>query len=186
MTICNCNVFINLHQWFWYNFEIDGAVWQVAPESKIQLVGCELSPKTFLILSTLEDICAKYMYIFCESICSVFLSKTSSIFRFVRTSFQLVCVPKNCLFWISGFGKSAFQWFSDPHLKHLFGFLMLYTGRLSLVLHEFIDELNFLLPFPLLCCFKNFSVGCDTLQWLYFEWANLPLSIALTGLSKFK
>ena len=61
-------------------YEISGVMWQVAPESKIQLVSCELYPKYLLELSSLEYIRAIDAYIFCESFCSVLLYKVLSIF----------------------------------------------------------------------------------------------------------
>ena len=59
--------------------EISGVMWQVAPESKIKLVSCDLSPKCLLGVSALEDICAIYVYIFCDFL-SVLFSKVLSIF----------------------------------------------------------------------------------------------------------
>ena len=55
-------------------YEISGGMWQVAPESKIKLAICELSPKSLLGLPILEDIRYIDLYIFCELICSVLLS----------------------------------------------------------------------------------------------------------------
>ena len=46
--------------------EIFGDVWQVAPESKIQLVSFELSTKYLLGISTLEYVCDIDAYIFRE------------------------------------------------------------------------------------------------------------------------
>ena len=48
--------------------EIYGVVCQVASKSKIQLISCNLSPKSLLGLSALEDIRAIDAYIVCDSI----------------------------------------------------------------------------------------------------------------------
>ena len=53
---------------------------QVAPESKTQLISCEMSPKYLLELSALEDVRSKDTYIFCNSLWSVLFSIVLSIF----------------------------------------------------------------------------------------------------------
>ena len=53
---------------------------QVAPESKIQLVIFNLSPRSLLGLSALDDIHAMDTYIFCEPLSYVLFSDILSIF----------------------------------------------------------------------------------------------------------
>ena len=60
--------------------EIYCVVLQVAPESKIQLVSCDLYPKFLLGISTLEYIHAIDAYILCASLLSVLFSNVLSIF----------------------------------------------------------------------------------------------------------
>ena len=62
--------------------EISGVIWKVSPESKIQLISCELSPKSLLGISSLEDICAIDLYIFCDSLWSLLLT-TSYLFSLI-------------------------------------------------------------------------------------------------------
>ena len=54
-------------------------MWHVAPESKIQMVSCELYPKSLPGLSTFEDIHAIDVYIFWVSFCYVLFSNALSI-----------------------------------------------------------------------------------------------------------
>ena len=51
-------------------------MWQVAPESKIQLVSCKLSPKQLLGISALEDMRVRDAYIFCDLLWSVLFPDT--------------------------------------------------------------------------------------------------------------
>ena len=60
-------------------YEISGVIWQVAPESKTQLVSCKLFPEYLLGISRLEYISAINAYIFHDSFCSVILSDALSI-----------------------------------------------------------------------------------------------------------
>ena len=60
--------------------EISGIMWQVAPESKIQLVSCKLSPKYLIGLSALEEICATDAYILRDSFCHVMFDGALYIF----------------------------------------------------------------------------------------------------------
>ena len=165
--------------------EIYGVMWQVAPGSKIQLVIYELSPEYLLTLPTLEDIRAKYMHILCDSFCSVILPASFSVFVhiyaqvFVFYAFQLTIFSG-----FSSFGKSAIQWFSDPHLKHVFSLKLLHPVHSFVGLYELKEELNFLFPF--ICWLKNFLVGCNPTQWLHSEWESFVLSVALTEWSKLK
>ena len=94
--------------------ETSGVIWHVDPESTIQLVNCELSPKFLLRHSSLTDICAIDAYIFWSLI---FLSLLHSWLRF---SIKHTCF---CCFSLSfgGFGYFAIRWSSDPHLKHFWG-----------------------------------------------------------------
>ena len=55
-------------------------VGQVSSESKIKLVSCELSTKSLLGLSTLEDIRAIDAYIICGSLLSILFPDVLSIF----------------------------------------------------------------------------------------------------------
>ena len=65
---------------------------QVAPESKIQLISCELSPKYILGLYALEDIRAIDVYIFCEFLSYALFSNVLSISidMYARVSDSLV------------------------------------------------------------------------------------------------
>ena len=60
--------------------EISGVMWQVAPESKIKLVSCELYPQLLPGLSELGYIHAIDAYIFCELILFVLFSDILFIF----------------------------------------------------------------------------------------------------------
>ena len=99
-------------------------MWQVAPESKIQLVSFNLSLGYFLGISALENICVIEAYIFCDQLWYVLFSDILSIFvdlyaHFLGFSvFQWSLLPK-----VSGFRKFAMKWSSHPFLKHVFGFL---------------------------------------------------------------
>ena len=101
--------------------EISGVTWQVAPESKIQLVSCKMSPKCVLGISALVYICAIDVYILCDSLLSVLFSNVLSIFVYLYA-----CVLGFSIFqWtllseVSGFGKFSMKLSFNPHLKHLF------------------------------------------------------------------
>ena len=94
--------------------ETSGAMWHVDPESKIQLVNCELSPKFPLGHFLLPDIRAIYAYIF-WSMLTFPLSHARLPFSFKRTCFR------HFLFYFGGFGHFAIRWSLDPHLKHFRG-----------------------------------------------------------------
>ena len=68
--------------------------------------------------------------------------------QFVRTRFQLFRVPVTSLFRISEFRQSAIQSSSNPHLKHIFGSLLLRLVHLFSGCPELRYELNLLSPFP--------------------------------------
>ena len=165
--------------------EISGAVWQVAPESKIQLVSCELSPKYLLGISALEDISAIDVYIFCDSIWYVMFYDVLSIFVNLYalvlgfSVFQWTFLSK-----VYGFRKFAMKLSSDPHLKHVFCFWPLRSLQFLLDLCEL--KGGFLYPFYFLCCLKHFSVGCEPPQWLHLDWVKFSLSLFLTEFSKSK
>ena len=94
--------------------ETSGVMWLVAPESKIQLVNCKLSPTFPLGNSKLPDIRAIYTYIFWSPL---FLP-----FWHARLTFSL----KRTCFWcfsyyFGGFRHFAMRWSIDPHLKHFQG-----------------------------------------------------------------
>ena len=104
--------------------EISGIMWQVAPESKIQLVSCDMSPWFLLGFSVLEDICVIFTYIFYDSLSSVLFSDVLYIFVNMHTQFLGFYMFK----WIflsevSSFGNYSMKRSSDPHLKHIFGLL---------------------------------------------------------------
>ena len=61
-------------------YKISGVMWQVASESKIQLVSCDLSQKYLLVIYTLEDTFAIDVYNLCDLISSVLFLKILSIF----------------------------------------------------------------------------------------------------------
>ena len=127
--------------------EISGVMWQVAPESKIHLVSCELYPKSILGISELEDIQIIDDYIFCDSIkFSLFSNVLSILFDLYAwflgfSAFQWTFLSK-----VSGFRTFAMKWSSDPHLKHVFGFWLLCSLCLLLELREL--KVGFLYPFP--------------------------------------
>ena len=73
--------------------EISGDILQVSPESKIQFISCELSPKYLLGISTLEDICAIDAYILCDLFCSIILS--DYLFIFVNFYAQFLTLRKS-------------------------------------------------------------------------------------------
>ena len=79
--------------------EISDFMLQVPPQYKLKLVSCELSQKSVLLFSTLEDICAIDIYVFCDSFFSLLFFGVINIFvNFVCTSFRLVCVPVSSFF----------------------------------------------------------------------------------------
>ena len=82
--------------------ETYGVMWHVAPESKIQLVNCELSQKLLLGHSSLPDIHAIDAYIFW----SLLFSPLSH----ARLTFLLNCTCFRCLsLSFNGFGYFAMR-----------------------------------------------------------------------------
>ena len=103
--------------------ETSGVIWHIAPESKIQLVNCELSPYFSLLRSSLLDIRAIDVYILWSSSFSP-LSHARLTFSLKRTCLRRFSLSFGDL------GHSAIMWSSDPQLKHLWG------GRFEFQLDE--------------------------------------------------
>ena len=112
-------------------------MWQVTPEYKIQLVSCDLSPKYILRIYVLKYIHSIDAYILCGLLWYLLLSNVLSVFFDLYAQvlgfsvFQLIFLSE-----VSGFGKFARKLFSNPHLKHVFGFQPLCSLQLLLELHE--------------------------------------------------
>ena len=94
--------------------ETSGVIWHVAPESKIQLVNCELSPYFSLERLSLLDMHAVDAYIFWSSLFLPLLH-TRLPFLLKHTCF--------CRFSLSfaGLGHFEIMWSSDQHLKNFQG-----------------------------------------------------------------
>ena len=160
-------------------YEIYGVTWQVAPESKIQFISCEISPKYLLGIFMLEDIRAIDTYISvtcfflysCPIIYIFFVDLYAQVFFF--NSFQW-----NIFSEFYGFREYVIQWSSYPHPNNVFGFQFLRSVRLFLGLHELKDELNLLFIFSFICWF--FSFLCDPTHRLHLEWPTFALYLALT------
>ena len=95
-------------------YETSGVMWHVAPESKIQLVNYELSPKFPLRHSSLPYIRAIDAYI-SWSMLFLLLLHARLTFSLKRTCFRRFS------FYFDGFGNFAIRWSSDPHLQHFRG-----------------------------------------------------------------
>ena len=78
--------------------EFYGIMWHVAPESKIQLVSSELSPKSLLGIFTLEVICAIEVYIFWDSFYYVLFPYALSILSIFTKKLACPCSRKLNLF----------------------------------------------------------------------------------------
>ena len=79
--------------------EISGVIWQVSPESKIQLVSYKMSPYFLLGLSALVDMRHRRVYLLWISfIYNVFWSLIYFL-QYVHTSFRIFCVLLNLLIW---------------------------------------------------------------------------------------
>ena len=91
-----------------------GVIWHIAPESKIQLVNCELSPYFTLLRLSLLYIRAIYAYILWSSLSSP-LSHARLTFSLKRTCFRRFLLS------FGGLGHFAIMCSSDPHLKHFRG-----------------------------------------------------------------
>ena len=103
--------------------ETSGFMWQVVPQSKIQLVSCELSPNYPLGISTLEDIYAIGAFIDCDLLWSVLFSSALSILVDLYAPFLGFSVFQwTFLSEVSGFGNFVIKWSSNPRMKHVFGF----------------------------------------------------------------
>ena len=145
---------------------------QVAPESKIQLISCELSPKYILGLYALEDIRAIDVYIFCEFLSYALFSNVLSISidMYARVSDSLV-FWWNFLSEVSSSRKFAIKWSSGPHLKDAFGFRPL---RLLRLLLEFCGlKGGFLETFSFLLCLNFLGwvwTSTVTAPWLSKIW----------------
>ena len=156
-------------------------MWQLVPESKMQLVSCKLPPKYLLGVSTLEGIHSIDAYIFMRLILfCTFVWFLIYFCWFYAQVFGFYMFQWTLFFEFSGFWQSVIQWSSNLHLKHVFGYWLLRSVRLFLGLRYLKVELNLLLPFTFLCWFKNFSVGCDPPQWLHFEWEIFAPYVSLT------
>ena len=97
-------------------------------------------------------------YIFCDLISSVLFSDASYIFFDLYAQVLGFCMFKwTFLSEVSGFGKFAMKWSSNPHLNHIFGFRPLHS--LCLLLEFRGLKGYFLYPFSFSCCLNHFSVG---------------------------
>ena len=94
--------------------ETSGVMWQVATESIIQLVNCELSPYFSLERSSLLEIRSIDMYILWSSLFSPLLHARLK-FSLKRTCFRRLSLS------FGGLGNFAIMWSSDPHLNHFRG-----------------------------------------------------------------
>ena len=86
-------------------------MWCVAPESKIQLVNCELSPKFPLGHLSLLDMHVIYAYIFWSLLFMFLLSER------LPCSLNCTCFHHFSLYF-GVFGHFSIRWSSDQHLKH--------------------------------------------------------------------
>ena len=114
MSVRNFNVFICIFYDPRMKSETYGVMWHNAPESKIQLVNCELSSYFSLERSSLLDIRAIDAYIL--------LSYLFSLLLHTRLPFSLkrTCLRRFSLY-SGGLGYFAIIWSSDLHLKHFRG-----------------------------------------------------------------
>ena len=119
-----------------------GAMWHVSPESKIQLVNCELSPYFTLLRSSSLDICVIDAYILWSSLSSPLLHARLP-FSLKRTCFLQFSLS------FGGLGHFAIMWSSDTHLKHFRG------GRSEFLLDETSTARAF--SFSCLILLKHFS-----------------------------
>ena len=143
-------------------YETFGVMWHVAPESKIQLVNCELSPYFSIFRSSLLDILAIDAYILWSSLFSPLLH--------ARLTFLL---KRTCLrrfsFSFGGLGNFAIMWSSDPHLNHFRG------GRSEFLLDEISTARAF--SFSFLILLKHFSAEWSLPpQNVHFVWTACALS----------
>ena len=122
--------------------ETSGFICHIAPEYKIQLVNCELSPYFSLERSSLLDIRAIDAYILWSSL-FLPLSYDQLPFSLKRTCLGLFSLS------FGGLGHFVIMWYSDPHLKHFRG------GRSVCLLDETSTARAFYFSFLILL--KHFS-----------------------------
>ena len=154
-------------------------MWQVAHESKIQLVSCKLSPKSLLGLSALEDIHAINMHIFCHSLWSVPFSDV--LYILIN---MYVCVPANVIIqsvWFQTIcDKMILRSKSEAHLWFMTITFITLIIRVALIEGWFIIDL---LHFMLLKAFLSWGWNSTmNAPWL----RNISLSLFLTEFPKFK
>ena len=144
-------------------------MWKIAPESKIQLVSCKMSPYFLLGISALVDTRTIDVYIFCDSLPSVlFCDVLFILFDLYARVLGFSVFQWKFLSRVSSFGQFSMKWSSDTHLKHVFGFQKLRSLRYLLELC--VLKVGFLYPYLCICCLKTFSVGCEPPQWLHLDW----------------
>ena len=122
--------------------ETSGVMWHVAPESKIQLVNCELSPYFSLLHSSLLDIRSIDMYILWSLLFSPLLHAG------LKISLKYTCLRCFSLYF-GGLGHFSIMWSSDPHPKNFRG------GRSVFLLDETSTAQDF--SFYFLILLKHFS-----------------------------
>ena len=166
MSVHNFNIFLSVS----FNvpgmkYETSGVIWHVAPESKIQLVNCKLSPYFSLLRSSLLYIRAIDMYILWSSLILPLLH--------AGLTFSLKSTCFHCFsFYFSGLGNFAIIWSSDPHLKHFRG------GRSVFLLDE--TSTAWALSFSFLILLKHFTTEwLLTPQNVHFVWTECSLSLFL-------
>ena len=130
--------------------KICGVIWHIAPESKIQLVNCKLSPKYLLELLSLSDIRSINAYIFWSLLLSPLLHYFCD--AWLHLSLKRICFCHFSLY-LGGFGNLAIRGSSDPHLKHLRG---VHSVRL---LSETPATRSFSFSFLILLVFKYIMIG---------------------------
>ena len=102
--------------------ELSVVMWKFAPESKIQLVSCNMSPKYVLGMSALEVIYTIDAYILCGLLWYVLFSWVSSIFLYLYARILGFSVLQWTFFHkVSGIGEFEMKWSYYLHLKHVFG-----------------------------------------------------------------
>ena len=104
-------------------YETYGVMWHVDPESKIQMVNCELSPYFSLLQSSSQDICLIDAYILWLSLSSPLLHEQLPFLL------KLTCLRHLSLSF-GGLGHFEIMWSLDPHLNNFGG------GRSEFLLYE--------------------------------------------------
>ena len=129
-------------------------MWQVAPESKIQLISCELYPKYLIGLSALKYICAIDTYIFCDSLLSVLFNNVSSICVYIYAQvLRFPIIEWTFLSKVYDFGQFVMKWSSNLNLNLVFDFQPSRSFNLLLELRKLKDD--FLLTFHSIRCLKH-------------------------------